>query len=144
MHLTSTRPSRNVCLVTDDSTPDQEAPGWWLWPVKWITDQSFWRDVTSRALSGLIVAAVAYLFAILAGYLSAPGPLHVVLIIAALIASFMAGLLTVVAMWPLIGVVSRWLDHAWWWARLLVLVPLANVPGVVFLFALVWLVRLIR
>lgn len=130
--------------MTDDSTPTQEAPDWWLWPVEWIKDQSFWRDLTSRALAGLIVAAVAYLFAILAGYLSSPGPLHVVLLIAAMIASFMAGLLTIVALGPLMRVVSGWLAHTWWWVRLLVLVPLANVPVMVFLFALVWLVRLIR
>lgn len=47
----------------------------WKWPGEWVRDDKFWREVTARALSGLIVIFVAYWVAVLFGILQTPSAL---------------------------------------------------------------------
>ena len=47
--------------------------------VEWMNDPGFWRDVTTRTLSAAIVAALAYVFALVAGYVQRPNAWRVVL-----------------------------------------------------------------
>jgi hypothetical protein len=44
----------------------------WQWPGEWFRDQSFWRDVGSRTLSGLIVLFFGYWAALLLGFIKSP------------------------------------------------------------------------
>lgn len=39
----------------------------WQWPGEWVKDEKFWREVTARALSGLIVIGLGALGAVAAG-----------------------------------------------------------------------------
>jgi len=51
-------------------TSDAEAkPKPWQWPGEWFRDEKFWRDVTARAMSGLVIAFILYLFAVFGGYI---------------------------------------------------------------------------
>ncbi len=47
--------------------------------VEWMNDPDFWRDVTTRTLSAAIVAVLAYVFALVAGYVQRPNAWRVVL-----------------------------------------------------------------
>lgn len=51
-------------------TEKQSRP--WQWPGEWFRDQSFWRDVGSRTLSGLIVLFFGYWAALLLGFIKSP------------------------------------------------------------------------
>jgi hypothetical protein len=44
----------------------------WQWPSEWFRDQSFWRDVGSRTLSGLLVLFFGYWTALLLGFIKSP------------------------------------------------------------------------
>ncbi|MCS5733389.1 hypothetical protein [Herbiconiux daphne] len=44
----------------------------WRWPVEWVREEKFWRDIGTRVLAGVITAAVVYLGALLLGYLHTP------------------------------------------------------------------------
>jgi hypothetical protein len=39
----------------DVTEPRHARKGWW--PSRWVRDETFWRDVATRTLAGLIVAA---------------------------------------------------------------------------------------
>ncbi len=39
------------------------------WLARWIHDESFWKDVTSQALGGLVVVVIAFIVAGLSGIL---------------------------------------------------------------------------
>lgn len=43
------------------------------WPGAWLRDYTFWRDVVSTAIGGLLVLMVAFIWAVLMGYLTSPG-----------------------------------------------------------------------
>lgn len=43
------------------------------WPREWAKDQSFYRDIATRTISGLLVVGIAYVFGVLAGYFQDPG-----------------------------------------------------------------------
>lgn len=45
-----------------------------IWEVMggWLKDESFYRDIATRALSIALVAGVAYIYAVAAGYISTP------------------------------------------------------------------------
>jgi cation transport ATPase len=44
----------------------------WQWPGEWVKDEKFWREVTARATSGLLVVFVGYIAAMVLGYISTP------------------------------------------------------------------------
>lgn len=44
----------------------------WIKPVDWFQEEAFWRDVTKSAVSTGVVALIAYLYALGAGYVSSP------------------------------------------------------------------------
>lgn len=44
----------------------------WQWPAEWFTNERFWREVAAQALAGVIVLALGYFFAVLAGYVKEP------------------------------------------------------------------------
>lgn len=44
----------------------------WQWPGEWVKDERFWREVTARATSGLIVVLVGYIAAMVLGYIATP------------------------------------------------------------------------
>lgn len=41
-----------------------------LWPLRWILDEKFWRDIATQALGTGVVVVVGFLWASAAGYLS--------------------------------------------------------------------------
>lgn len=43
------------------------------WPVIWLRDYTFWRDVTSTLIGGTLVLVLAFLWALFMGYLTSPG-----------------------------------------------------------------------
>jgi hypothetical protein len=63
-------------------TAEERAPKRRTWVGEWIRSEAFWRDVTSRALSGLIVLALGALAAGVLGYLPAAAVLRGVLSVA--------------------------------------------------------------
>ncbi len=42
------------------------------WPRKWVREESFWRDVTTRTLAAAIVGILAFVYARFAGYFAGP------------------------------------------------------------------------
>lgn len=44
----------------------------WQWPGEWFRDEKFWREVTARGLSGIIVLVVGYWAAVWLGYIDTP------------------------------------------------------------------------
>ncbi len=44
----------------------------WQWPGEWVKDEKFWREVTARATSALIVVLIGYIAAMVLGYVSTP------------------------------------------------------------------------
>lgn len=42
----------------------------WQWPREWVRDEKFWREVTARGLSGLIVVAIWYCAAVAGGFIA--------------------------------------------------------------------------
>lgn len=60
------------------------------WPRIWWHDEKFWREVATRALAGLIVVFVGYLFAVATGYLERP-PVRAVLAFVVSAAIFLGG-----------------------------------------------------
>jgi hypothetical protein len=74
---------RLVRTNRDERTP----PSRWL--LKWMREEKFWQDVTTRALAAIIVIFLSYLYAILAGYVRQPNvwrSLLSALVLAALVA----------------------------------------------------------
>lgn len=55
-----------------EEEPVTEKRRWWLIALGWLKDESFYKDITTRALAAGVVASVAYLFALGAGYVSTP------------------------------------------------------------------------
>jgi hypothetical protein len=57
----------------NESQPEQPRPGLWGYPAKWVREESFWREMTTRTLSeidlsaALLAAAVIFLGARSAG-----------------------------------------------------------------------------
>lgn len=47
----------------------------WQWPGEWMKDEKFWKDVTARAASGIIVLFVGYWGAVILGYIQQPNAL---------------------------------------------------------------------
>jgi hypothetical protein len=41
-------------------------------PRRWLVEEEFWRDVTKSVISGLILATIIYVVALLAGYVGEP------------------------------------------------------------------------
>lgn len=52
--------------------PPDDKPRVRDWPRIWWHDEKFWREVATRALAGLIVVFIGYMFAIATGYLQVP------------------------------------------------------------------------
>lgn len=48
----------------------------WQWPGEWFRDEKFWREVTARALSGVIVLFLGYWAALFLGYIRTPSALR--------------------------------------------------------------------
>jgi len=44
----------------------------WRWPLQWVREEKFWRDIGSRVLAGVLTAAIIYLGAVVLGYLHTP------------------------------------------------------------------------
>lgn len=44
----------------------------WRWPIEWYHDHTFWREVASRTLAAVFAAAIIFVFAVIAGYISGP------------------------------------------------------------------------
>lgn len=64
----------NRIITAVDNHTQKHRAGW----RQWIADESFWRDVASRSLSGLIVATIIFVVGITGGWLKAPPHLRLV------------------------------------------------------------------
>lgn len=61
----------------------------WQWPGEWVNDEKFWREVTARATSALIVVIIGYIAAMVLGYISTPtGKQTINLVVLALMLGF--------------------------------------------------------
>lgn len=52
--------------MSDDDKPASP----WLWPLAWLRDEAFWRQVAGSTTAGLLAATVIFLTARLSGFLS--------------------------------------------------------------------------
>ena len=72
---------------------EQPAPAkrrWWQVPLWWFSEETFWRDVSKSAVSTGVVALIAYLYALAAGYIATPaGPAVGVIFLSTLSALFL-------------------------------------------------------
>lgn len=75
------------------------------WVGEWVRSEAFWRDVTSRALSGLIVLALGALTAGVLGYVAASTVLRLVLSLA----TMSGAILTFVGS---LALLNRWAGRA--------------------------------
>lgn len=57
----------------------------WSYPKSWVKQESFYRDITTRAISGGIVAFVAYAYAVGGGYVATPSGAYVGIVILVLL-----------------------------------------------------------
>jgi hypothetical protein len=55
-----------------EEEPAAKKRRWWRIALGWLKDESFYKDITTRALAAGIVALGAYFFALGAGYVSTP------------------------------------------------------------------------
>lgn len=62
--------------------PEEQRASVWSYPAKWLKEESFYRDITTRALSIAVVALVAYIYAVATGYLQTPSGSGLVVILA--------------------------------------------------------------
>lgn len=70
--------------------PPAPARRWWQIPLGWFTEEAFWRDITKSAVSTGVVALIAYLYALAAGYIATPaGPAVGVIFLSTLSALFL-------------------------------------------------------
>ncbi|OBJ46839.1 hypothetical protein A5630_10875 [Mycolicibacterium mucogenicum] len=53
-----------------DAVEEHTPPKRWL--GKWVREEKFWQDVTTRTLAALIVIFFGYLYAVIAGYVGKP------------------------------------------------------------------------
>lgn len=53
--------------MTNEPGGEKKEPTWW--PSAWFRDQLFWREVTTRALAGLIVVIITAITALASGLL---------------------------------------------------------------------------
>jgi hypothetical protein len=83
----------------------------WRWPGVWVRQESFWRDVGSRTLSAVFAAAIVYVFAIVAGYVSKPDVWPTILLLSGIVAYASLNLLT------LRRGRRRWANNRREWAR---------------------------
>lgn len=62
--------TNGAASVEDEQTTKKRR--WWRIALGWLKDESFYKDITTRALAAGIVALGAYFFALGAGYVSTP------------------------------------------------------------------------
>lgn len=55
-----------------EEEPAAKKRRWWRIALGWLKDESFYKDITTRAVAAGIVALGAYFFALGAGYVSTP------------------------------------------------------------------------
>jgi hypothetical protein len=55
-----------------EEEPAAKKRRWWRVALGWLKDESFYKDITTRAVAAGIVALGAYFFALGAGYVSTP------------------------------------------------------------------------
>lgn len=55
-----------------ERSPVVQKPSLWRVPVGWFKQESFYRDITTKAVSIAIVASIAYVYALAAGYVGTP------------------------------------------------------------------------
>jgi amino acid transporter len=56
--------------MNSEDTKPQSAP--WHWPREWWHDHTFWRDVATRTVAGLIVVSITAVVAMALGYIATP------------------------------------------------------------------------
>jgi hypothetical protein len=50
-----------------EQTDEKEPVRPWHWPRQWVRDQSFYRDIATRTVAGVLVVAIAYVFGVIMG-----------------------------------------------------------------------------
>ena len=60
-------------------------------PLKWLKEESFYRDITTRTLSIAVVALVGYVFALTAGYVASPSGRSIAIFVVLAVALVLAG-----------------------------------------------------
>lgn len=109
-------------------TPENPRDHWWTWPAAWWRDQAFWRDVATRTTSGLLVVFVAWLFAVVFGYLAVPEILANVTNAIGVLA--VAGMLGVIVLLFILGFRARREGLSMKPYFLLMLLPLAGILAI--------------
>jgi hypothetical protein len=103
------------------------------WLRKWLREEKFWQDITTRTLSALIVVLLGYLYAVLAGYVGAPNMWRLGLsaVVVAMLAAFV--IVYIIAM------ADEWKTSRFGLGRKYVLVSAPVVA--IWVFGLYWLAR---
>jgi hypothetical protein len=119
---------------------DGDRPPSTRWLSKWLREEKFWQDITTRTLAALIVIFLGYVYAVLAGYVGAPNMWRV----------WVAGVVTVVVA-ALAFVYLRWAVHSWrqkvngpfsmWKFWVLLTAPFALAVGQALVFGAYWLMQ---
>ncbi|KUM38996.1 hypothetical protein AR689_07530 [Arthrobacter sp. EpRS71] len=107
----------------EDKERSDKEPRAWQWPAIWFKDQSFWRDVASRTMSGIFAVIAIGFLGIAFGYLGAPklvGP-----------TIFYIGFALYVVVMLTIPFAGRIHKHPWLWRSFSVIAVLALVLFVV-------------
>ena len=77
----------------EKASPPAEQPeekrSLWSYPKSWLRQESFYRDITTRAVAAGIVAVVAYLYALAAGYVHTPSGKRSAVVAACVVVSIM-------------------------------------------------------
>ncbi|OBB38026.1 hypothetical protein [Mycolicibacterium fortuitum] len=120
-----------------ETKEERTPPSRWL--AKWVREEKFWQDITTRTLSALIVVLLGYVYAILAGYVGAPNVPR--LVAAALLVTLTAALSIAYTVYA----VRRWKNPGSWPLPLgkavAFLAPYAVLLAVVALAAAYWLLQ---
>jgi hypothetical protein len=97
----------------------------WQWPGEWFKDEKFWREVTARSVSGVIVLVLAAFGAVAAGLIVEP--------------QFPARLtVTVLTVFFYIAITLKFTER--WWSKPADLKPVTSTKRVVYVIATVlWL-----
>ncbi len=107
----------------------------WQWPTMWFRDEKFWRDVAARAMSGLVLAFLLYLFAVFGGYIK---PLN----IAWVITVWIIGITLLFSFGLYYGdwTMSKKFHDKWRFRRYALLKPLSTLATGAVILGLVWFI----
>jgi hypothetical protein len=106
----------------------------WRWPLKWLTSEAFWREVSVAVVAGLLLVAIGSLIAVAGGLLKVGPFINVLLVIGVSLGTLVVLLLFALIYLALVAYPMSWLilkilrlDHSHWddnWLYVLAIIPM--------------------